>query len=340
MNTEGVANQLRHRVAVLPTPGTAPFELGVISAVFGHYLLDLIPSRYELTICAEEPGSIPLAGGAVMSTPHGLHDLAVADTIIVTSRTDPAEEPGDELLEVLSSAHERGARLVSTCTGAFTLAAAGLLDGRRATTHWRYADLLRARYPQIEVDPAPLYIDEGTVLTSAGSAASLDLCLHLVRKDFGTEMANTVARRLVVPPHREGGQAQYVETPVATSDEDDGVARSMTWALEHLTEPLTVEMLAGAARMSERSYLRHFSHTTGSSPMRWLSAQRVRASLPLLEETRSSVEEVSAAVGFESVVTYRYHFSRVMHTSPSAYRRMFRTVRETDGAKKHAAQVS
>lgn len=217
-------------------------------------------------------------------------------------------------------------------------------DGRFARRTPRHHPLevrfLRARYPQIEVDPAPLYIDEGTVLTSAGSAASLDLCLHLVRKDFGTEMANTMARPLVVPPYREGGQAQYVESSVATSDEDDGVARSMTWALEHLTGPLTVEMLAGAARMSERSYSRHFSCTTGSSPMRWLSAQRVRTDSTLLEGTRSSVEEVSAVVGFESVVTYRYHFSRVMRTSPSAYRRMFRTVRETDGAKKHAAQVS
>ncbi|GAB2646819.1 helix-turn-helix domain-containing protein [Saccharopolyspora gloriosae] len=323
MATSGEQQERRHRVAVLPTTGTAPFELGVISAVFGHYLLDLIPSRYELTVCSEDPGAVPLDGGAVMSTPHGLDDLAAADTVIVTSRADPHEHPSAALVEALHSAHRRGARLVSTCTGAFALAAAGMLDGRRATTHWRYADLLRSRFPLVEVDPAPLYIDEEDVLTGAGSAASLDLCLHLVRKDLGADLANTVARRLVIPPHREGGQAQYVESPVAGSPENDGVARSMSWALEHLKEPLTVELMAGAAHMSERSYLRHFAHTTGSSPMRWLTSQRVRASLPLLEKTRDSVDEVAGTVGFESVVTYRYHFNRIMRTSPSAYRRMF-----------------
>ncbi|MEU6131136.1 helix-turn-helix domain-containing protein [Saccharopolyspora sp. NPDC047091] len=315
----------KHRVAVLPTTGTAPFELGVISAVFGHYLLDLIPSHYELAVCAEDSGAVPLAGGAVMSTPHGLAELAAADTVIVTSRADPHEAPSAELVAALRAAGDRGARLVSTCTGAFALAAAGVLDGRRATTHWRYADLLRTRYPSVEVDPAPLYVDEGDVLTGAGSAASLDLCLHLVRKDLGAALANTVARRLVIPPHREGGQAQYVETPVAGSPADDGVARSMEWALAHLTEPLTVELMAGAAHMSERSYLRHFAHATGSSPMRWLAAQRIGASLALLEKTKDPVDEVAEAVGFESVVTYRYHFSRIMRTSPTAYRRLFHT---------------
>ncbi|GAA3360603.1 helix-turn-helix domain-containing protein [Saccharopolyspora gregorii] len=317
------ASASAHRVAVLPTTGTAPFELGVISAVFGHYLPDLIPRHYDLAVCAEGSAAVPLAGGAVMSTPHGLTELATADTVIVTSRADPHEPPSAELVAALREAGARGARLVSTCTGAFALAAAGVLDERRATTHWRHADLLRTRYPRVEVDPAPLYVDEGDVLTGAGSAASLDLCLHLVRKDLGPALANTVARRLVIPPHREGGQAQYVETPVAGSSADDGVARSMEWALAHLAEPLTVEVLAGAAHMSERSYLRHFARATGSSPMRWLAAQRIGASLALLEKTKDPVDEVAEAVGFESVVTYRYHFSRIMRTSPTAYRRLF-----------------
>ncbi|MBB1246199.1 helix-turn-helix domain-containing protein [Streptomyces durbertensis] len=325
MTGKTLENAARHRVALLVTADSSPFELGVVTAVFGPYLPDLIPPRYELRVCAENATPVPLGAGASLSTPYGLDDLVEADTVVVPSSADLDTPPSERLLEALRAAHRAGARMVSTCTGAFTLAAAGLLDGRRATTHWRWAELLRARHPLVEVDPAPLYVDDGDVLTSAGSAAGLDLCLHLVRKDFGTEFANTVARRLVIQPHRDGGQAQYVEAPVgAPTAEDNGVARSMTWALEHLAEPVTVADLARRADMSERSYLRHFARTTGSSPIRWLVARRVRASLPMLESTRASIEEVAAAVGFESVVTYRHHFGRLMRTSPSAYRRGFR----------------
>jgi AraC family transcriptional activator FtrA len=213
---------------------------------------------------------------------------------------------------------------VSICSGAFALAATGLLDGRRATTHWRYARTLAERHPQIEVDPDVLYVDNGTILTSAGSAAGIDLCLYLVRADHGAAVANAVARRFVVQPHREGGQAQFIEAAVRpVGEESDGVAVSMSWALKRLHSSLTVPELARAACMSERSYLRHFTRRTGVSPMRWVIAQRIAASLPLLESGEGSVDEVAAAVGFESTGTFRHHFTRQMRTTPSAYRRAF-----------------
>ncbi|MHC0431297.1 helix-turn-helix domain-containing protein [Streptomyces sp. O3] len=329
-----------YRVAVLVTDRTSSFEVGMATAVFGPYLSDLTPVRYDLRLCAEQPSTVPLAGGAVLTTRYGLRQLRTAHTVIVPSSTDLDAPPSDALIEALRAAHRAGVRIVSTCTGAFTLAAAGLLDGRRATTHWRWAGLLRSRHPEVAVDPSPLYVDNGDVLTGAGSAASMDLFLHLVRKDFGTESANAVARRLVIQPHRDGGQAQYIEAPVAAPEEDDGVSRSMVWALEHLAEPVTVAALAQRARMSERSYLRHFAKTTGSSPMRWLISQRVRASLPLLETSQASVEEVSAAVGFESPVTYRHHFAKIMRTSPSAYRRGFRTVQVAREAARSIGRAS
>lgn len=216
---------------------------------------------------------------------------------------------------------------MSICSGAFALAATGLLDGRRATTHWRYARALAERHPAIEVDPDVLYVDNGDVLTSAGSAAGIDLCLYLVRADHGAAVANTVARRFVVPPHREGGQAQFIEAAVGEiGPEDDGVTQSMNWALRHLHTPLSVPALARAACMSERSYLRHFTRRNGVSPMRWVIAQRVAASLPLLESGEGGVDEVAAAVGFDSTATYRHHFTRQMRTTPTAYRRTFTRV--------------
>jgi AraC family transcriptional activator FtrA len=200
-----------------------------------------------------------------------------------------------------------------------------LLDGRRAATHWRYAELLARRYPAVTVDATVLYVDDGEVLTSAGSAAGLDLCLHIVRTDYGAAIANAVARRLVIQPHRSGGQAQFIEAPVAPTPEDDRVAATMQWALSHLDQEITVADLARRAHMSTRSYLRHFQRCSGTSPIRWLIERRVQASLALLETSDASIESIASAVGFATATTFRHHFTRLMRTSPSAYRRAFRS---------------
>ncbi|WP_199434961.1 helix-turn-helix domain-containing protein [Qaidamihabitans albus] len=313
----------RRTVSVLAYDGMSAFETGIATEVFGLAWPDIGVEWYDLVICAEHRGPVPMLGGATLRTPHGLDEFAAADTVLVPSVADVAADPSPGVVAALRRAHRRGARIVSICTGAFALAAAGLLDGRRATTHWRYADGLRRRYPRVEVDPNPLYVEDGGVFTSAGCAAGLDLCLHLVREDLGATVANSVARRMVVPPHRDGGQAQYIETPVARDPEDDRVADSMRWAAGHLTERITVAKLAARARMSPRSYLRHFTRATGTSPIRWLVMQRVQASLPLLETTDSSIEQVAHAVGFDTAVNFRHHFTRAMRTSPSAYRRTF-----------------
>ncbi|MFE3387411.1 helix-turn-helix domain-containing protein [Streptomyces anulatus] len=316
----------KHVVAVLAFDGMAPFELGVVVEVFGLSRPELgdLP-WYELRVCAEEPDrDLRAVGGFTVRVEHGLDALAAADTVIVPGVAEAGAEVSPSLVEALLRAHARGARLVSICSGAFALAATGLLEGRRATTHWRYARTLAERYPGIEVDPDVLYVDNGDVLSSAGSAAGIDLCLYLVRADYGAVVANAVARRFVVPPHREGGQAQFIEAAVGDiGPEIDGVTQSMNWALRHLRTPLSVSTLARAARMSERSYLRHFARRNGVSPMRWVIAQRVAASLPLLESGEGTVDEVSAAVGFDSTATYRHHFTRQMRTTPTAYRKTF-----------------
>jgi AraC family transcriptional activator FtrA len=265
-----------------------------------------------------------MVGGAALHTDHGLDTFATAETVIVPGVPNVHGDVEPDVVAALKQAHANGARVVSICSGAFALAAAGLLDGRAAATHWRYADLLRERYPSVTVRPDVLYVDEGDIITSAGSAAGLDVCLHLVRRDFGPTVANTVARRLVIPPHRDGGQAQFIQAAVPATEDADPVAESMTWALNRLRDPLTVDALAQRAHMSTRSYLRHFARRTGTSPIRWLINQRVQASLPLLEATSAPVEEVATAVGFETAVTFRHHFARAMRTSPSAYRRAFR----------------
>jgi AraC family transcriptional activator FtrA len=315
----------RRTVSVLAYAGMSVFETGIVTEVFGIPRPEFDLPWYDLTVCAERPGPVPLIGGAHLDTPYGLDVFARASTVIVPGVADVTADPSPELTNALQLAHQRGARVMSICSGAFALAAAGLLDGRRATTHWRYADLLRRRFPAVNVDPNVLYVDHGDVLTSAGSAAGLDLCLHIIRQDHGAAIANAVARRLVTQPHRDGGQAQFIEAPMTNAPDDDGVARSMDWALAHLTQPITVETLARSARMSSRTYLRHFARSTGTSPIRWLISQRVQASLALLETTNAPIERIATAVGFDTPVTYRHHFSHTMQTSPAAYRRAFRT---------------
>ncbi|GAA3451377.1 helix-turn-helix domain-containing protein [Dactylosporangium matsuzakiense] len=319
-----------HAVAVLAYPGMSLFETGIVTEIFGLPRPEFERDWYELTICAPTPGPVPVIGGAVLQPAGGLAELARAQTVIVPGVASVHADPPAAVLEALRAAHDRGARTLSICSGAFALAAAGLLDGRRATTHWRYADVFRARFPHLDLDPDVLYIAEEAerpVWTSAGSAAGLDLCLHVVRSDHGATIANAVARRLVVQPHRDGGQAQFIEAPMPAEAGDDRIAASLAWALAHLREPLTVAGLARQAHMAPRTYLRHFTRATGTSPIRWLLRQRIQASLALLETTDTTIEQVAAAVGFDAPVTFRHHFANAMRTSPSAYRQAFRSRR-------------
>lgn len=309
-------------VALVAYDRLRTFEFGTAIEIFGLPRPDLHDPWYALRVCAAEPGRIRAAGGLTVGGLPGLRMLGRAGTIVIPGWRDPAETPPRELLDALVRAHRRGARVVSVCTGAFVLAAAGLLDGRRATTHWMHSGTLAERYPRIRVTPDVLFVDEGDVITSAGSAAGIDACLHLVRKDFGADVASHVARRLVVPPLREGGQSQYA-VPGSRPESSAPLGAVLEWALQHLAEPLPVERLAAAASMSPRTFARRFRATTGTTPHRWLTHQRVVAAQRLLETTRLGVDEVARAVGLVSAVNLRQHFARELRVSPSAYRRTF-----------------
>ena len=312
-------------VAAYLFEGMSAFELGCVTEVFALPRPELdVPCWYEFKACAETDRPLRALGGFGLTAGHGMEEFTAADTLIVTAVPDVRGVIPAGLVAALREGHERGARIVSICSGAFALAEAGLLDGRGATTHWRYADVFRQRFPKVRLDPDVLYVDEGRVLTGAGSAAGLDLCLHLIRLDHGSAVANAVARRLVLPPHRDGGQAQFIEAAVGVKGRDDGVARSLEWALENLARPISVADLARVAGLSTRSYLRHFARATGTSPLRWLVNQRLAAARALLETGDGSIEQVGAAVGFADPATFRHHFTRAVGTSPSAYRKTFR----------------
>lgn len=317
-----------HTVAILAYDGMSGFESGLAAEIFGMTELSELFSAglqrpwYSVKLCSQEP-ELRMLGGATVRTSYDLGDLAHADTVVIPSVRDVTQPCSPELLEAIRTADRRDARLVSICSGAFALAAAGVLDGRKATTHWMYADRLRQCYPDIDIDPAPLYVDNGRVLTSAGCAAGLDLCLHIVRSDYGARVANDVARRMVVSPHRAGGQAQYIEAPVPEPADDGRIAAGMDWAITHLDSTITLDEMAAQSAMSRRSYLRQFAKATGTTPIKWLIEQRIQASLALLESSSLSVEQIASRVGFESPVTFRHHFVRQMRTTPSDYRSAF-----------------
>ena len=304
--------------------GLSIFELGIVVEVFALPRPELRVPWYRFKVCSVETGPLKAMGGITVGTSSGLGALNGAGTIVVPGWRDPDEPPPETLLRGLQRAYRQGARVVSICSGVFVLAAAGLLDGKRVTTHWRYAERLARRFPRIRVEADVLYIDEGRILTSAGSAAGLDLCLHLVRRDYGAEIANQVARRLVVSPHRDGGQSQYVSAPLP-NEHVRGLARLLEWAQHNLRRPLTVEGLARKAGMSARSFARHFLAETGTTPHRWLTHQRLLAAQRRLETTDGSVEEIAQAVGMQTAETLRHHFRRRFFTSPTAYRRRFTT---------------
>jgi len=311
-----------HTVAVAVVNGTAQFELAVACEVFGIDRSDTFGDWYRFKLCAAEPGPIRTGGGLILDTPYGVEDLVDADTVIVPAAGEDPESRGP-LLKALQRAYDNGARIASICTGAFLLAEAGLLDGRRATTHWMHAADLAERYPKIDVDPNVLYVEDGRVFTSAGTAAGIDLCLHMLRLDFGTDVANAVARRMVVPPFRDGGQAQYVDAPLPPCDSDT-LAPLLDWALERLDEPLTLRDLARHSNVSVRTLVRRFTAATGTTPLQWLLIQRVRRAQHLLESSDQPVERIASLAGFGTAANLRQHFTRIVGVPPIQYRRCFR----------------
>lgn len=310
-------------VAAVVLDGVHPFELGVACEVFGLERPELGVPWYRFRVCAAEPPPLRTGAGFTLDTPHTLADLDDIDTLVFTHWRSPDEPVPGRLIAAVQKAHERGARLLSICSGVFVLAAAGLLDGRPATTHWRYADDLARLYPTVDVRPDVLYVDDGQVMTSAGTAAGIDLCLHVVRLDYGAEVANAVARRMVVAAHRDGGQAQFVERPVLADAGDDALGRALGWALEHLDEPLSIEQLADRAGMSPRTFARRFRAAHGTTPYRWLLLQRLLLARRLLEMTDHPIERIAEHAGFGTAAALRVHFRRSVTTSPLAYRRLF-----------------
>lgn len=305
-------------VAVLALPEALPMEVGIPFQV----LTSRTAAHYRVTLCGRRPGPVPTTGGFPVVAQAGLDAVVAADVVIVPAYETFPGPPPDDVLDALRTAHARGARVMSICVGAFALAAAGLLDGRRATTHWAHADRLAAQYPRVRVDPDVLFVDEGDVLTSAGVASGIDACLHLVRTDLGAAVANHVARAIVAAPHRDGGQAQFIARDAAPPTAS-ALAATRAWALEHLHEPLTVADLARHARMSARTLARAFDAETGMPPLRWLTTGRVDRARDLLERTAWSTDRIAHECGLGTAANLRLHFRRAVGVSPSDYRRTF-----------------
>ena len=313
-----------HRVVALVTAPQASFELGCAAAVFRD-------APYRFGVCTEQPGNLRTTEGFDMVVTSGLRALDRADTIVVPGWLPINREPTPAVLRALMRAHRRGARLVSICSGAYLLAATGLLDGRRVATHWRYAEELQRRFPAVEVDADVLYIDHGDVASSGGSGTGIDLCLHLVRRDHGAAYASWVARRMVMPPHREGGQTQYrSDGPDLTNRGTEGptaggqpLGPALDWAVQRLGEPISVDDLAKRVNVSPRTLARRFEEQLGMAPGQWLLAQRIARTRVLLEETDLSVDAIAARVGLSSATNLRRRFRAALQTTPSAYRRAY-----------------
>jgi AraC family transcriptional activator FtrA len=309
-----------HRVVTVLSPGVNPFDLAVACEVFGLRRPELGVEWYDHRL-AGVVRPVVVNGGWTLDPPFGLEAIEDADTVIVPACP---HEPPTTMVEALRAAYQRGARMVSFCGGAFALAAAGILDGRSATTHWMDIDDLARRFPNVRVETDVLYVDEGQVLTSAGTASGIDLALHIVRLDYGPEVANKVARRMVTAPHREGGQSQFAFTPVPVSGFGDAIGAVMDWMFEHVDEPMTVDQLARFAAMSPRHFARRFVEATGTTPVRWLTHQRILRAQDLLAATSLSVDVIASRVGFGTAANLRQHFRRETSTTPAAYRQQVR----------------
>lgn len=317
------ADQARHRVALAAPPGSPIFELAVPCEVFGIDRPEIADPWYELLVCPTGPDTA-LAGG-FLAPQHGtMNDLAAADTVVVPGCTSVHTDPPAGLVDAVRCAHVRGARIVGICSGAFVLAAAGLLDGRRATTHWMHADELAARFPAVTVDASVLYLHDNGVFTSAGTLAAIDLCLELVRRDHGARAANDLARRMVAPPHRSGGQAQYAQRALPPR-RGEPLAATMAWAIENLHLDLSIDDLARRAATSRRTLTRRFTQASGAAPAQWLLQQRLSRAQELLEATALPIDRVAERAGMGSASTLRRHFATHLDTTPAAYRATFTT---------------
>jgi transcriptional regulator GlxA family with amidase domain len=311
---------MTHEIAVLAFPGITPFHLAVPSVVFASTALEQAP--YRVRVCAETPGSMPTAAGYEITVRHGLSILRKADTVVLPS-WDIDREPSAALLAAIVAAHRRGARMVGLCQGSFLVAAAGIAEGRDVATHWHSARVLRERYPATPVRDDVLWVDHGDVITSAGVTTALDCCLHLVRHDLGAVAAANVARRLVLAPHRDGSQAQFIPLPVSATAEADPIAASRQWALSRLGQPIDLDAWARVAAMSRRTFTRQFRDHTGTSPKQWLLEQRLMQARLLLESTSHTVERVATAVGFATAASLRQHFATRYGTTPARHRAAF-----------------
>jgi AraC family transcriptional regulator, transcriptional activator FtrA len=320
------AARVQHKVAVIAYEGLNAFDFGIAVGLFGlprpesdHW--------YSVTVCGLGKRPIRASSGVCVIPQRTLAGLQQADTVVIPGWCNPDVLPPPRLVRMLRMAHQRGARLVSICSGAFVLAATGLLNGKRATTHWKFSDKLSKLYPQINVESDVLYVDEEDVLTSAGAAAGIDLCLHIIRKDFGTVVANTVARHLVVSPHREGGQAQFIDKPVG-EQAHPWLAHLLEWSQANLHTEITIERLSLEAHVSRRTLCRRFVEATGLSPHRWITSLRVRRGKDLLETTALSIEEIAQQCGFQSGALLRHHFREQVKINPRTYRHHFRQTEE------------
>lgn len=312
----------KHLVVAVAYDGLCTFEFGCTVELFALNRPELQVPWYEFAVCAAERGPVRALGGIRVSVPNTLRLLDRADTIVIPGWRDAHEQPPAALTGRLRRAYERGARLCSICSGVFVLAAAGILDGKRAATHWRYAELLAKKYPAIAVESNALYVDEGRIMTSAGSAAGLDMLIHVVRKDFGVKVANEVARRLVIPSHRQGGQAQFVPRPVP-ADERGRLAKLLDWVRSHLGDTHTIASLAARASVSPRTLQREFKAATGESAYAWLLRERIEHARDLLELKTIPMPRVAELVGIGSLESLRHHFRRIVGTTPAAYRARF-----------------
>jgi transcriptional regulator GlxA family with amidase domain len=309
------------KVVLLAIPCVAPFEFGVVCEAFGIDRREHGGPEFEFAIAAADPGPVPTSMGYDMSIANDLSIAADADLIAVPAH-DVSADVDPRIAAVIRDAVDRGAWVLSICSGAFTLAKSGVLSGRSATTHWMHADRLAEEFPDITVDPDVLFVEDGTVITSAGTAAGIDACLHLIRSELGASAANVVARRMVVPPQRAGGQSQYIATPIPIS-RSDSFAEVTDWMLGHLDEELTIDELARRALMSPRTFARRFKADLGTTPGAWLNRQRLLRAQQLLEETRLPLDSVAAESGFGTAAVMRHHFSKTLDTTPATYRRTF-----------------